>query len=163
MNTIPDIPSMDSETIAAPAAGIARSGHLDGVDDEGRIRFLPEGAAVSEPAAIATAIADAVLLRAARNKARALAVRTADPNPGWIVVGLIRERLAHDALNAKGALQVCYEGESLRLAADRDLSLSCGKASLTLRFDGRIELHGTNILSAARGQQRIKGATVAIN
>ena len=48
-------------------------------------------------------------------------------------------------------------------AADRDLTLVCGKAKLTLRFDGRIELNGTNILSASRGPHRIKGATVAIN
>jgi hypothetical protein len=58
---------------------------------------------------------------------------------------------------------VRYEGESLHLAADRDLTLVCGKAKLTLRFDGRIELNGTNILSASRGPHRIKGATVAIN
>ena len=76
---------------------------------------------------------------------------------------MVRERLSGDAVNRKGALEVRYEGESLHLAADRDLTLVCGKAKLTLRFDGRIELNGTNILSASRGPHRIKGATVAIN
>lgn len=153
----------DSAAVAPAALPLARTGHLDGIDDEGRVRFLPEGETVSEPAAIAAGIADALLLRAVRNKARALAVRTADPTPSWVIIGLVRERLANDAINQKGALEVRYEGESLHLAADRDLTLVCGKAKLTLRFDGRIELNGTNILSASRGPHRIKGATVAIN
>ncbi|MCC6649846.1 MAG: hypothetical protein IT348_01710 [Candidatus Eisenbacteria bacterium] len=155
--------SAESAAVAPAALALARTGHLDGLDDEGRVRFLPEGETTSEPAAIAAGIADATLLRAVRNKARALAIRTADPTPSWVVIGLVRERLSGDAVNRKGALEVRYEGESLHLAADRDLTLVCGKAKLTLRFDGRIELNGTNILSASRGPHRIKGATVAIN
>ncbi|MEQ1833828.1 MAG: hypothetical protein ABL977_12300 [Candidatus Eisenbacteria bacterium] len=145
------------------AEAMARTGHLEGLDDEGRVCFRPEGATESEPAAVATGIADAILLRAVRNQARARAVRTADSNPGWVIIGLVRERLASDAINRKGALEVRHEGESLHLEADRDLTLVCGKATLTLRFDGRIEINGTHILTASRGPHRIKGATVAIN
>jgi hypothetical protein len=47
--------------------------------------------------------------------------------------------------------------------AKDEIQLRCGKSSVTLRKDGKIEIKGTQIVSRASGVNRIKGASVAIN
>ena len=61
-------------------------------------------------------------------------------------------------------------GEPLRIAhreivieAGEELTLRCGEASIRITRDGKIVLRGDHILSRARGTQRIKGGSVAIN
>jgi hypothetical protein len=91
-------------------------------------------------------------------------MRTADPAARWLLVGLVRDRVSAKARDAKrGRLEVTVDGEKVRLEAEHDLELKCGRASITLRYDGRIELKGTHILSASRGPNRVKGATIALN
>lgn len=51
----------------------------------------------------------------------------------------------------------------VNLDAGRSLTLRCGQASIELRADGTIEIHGINVESYAEGIQRIKGAKVRIN
>jgi hypothetical protein len=81
-----------------------------------------------------------------------------------VLIGLVRERIGNQARDARpGALQVVVDGESVRLAAEHDLVLACGQATLTLRYDGKVVISGTHIVSASRGTNRIKGAHVAIN
>jgi hypothetical protein len=140
------------------------TGHLDGIDDEGRLRFVPEGESDSFPVAIGMDVSDGVLVRAARRRGRAAVMRTADPTARWLLVGLVRDRVAAKARDAKmGRLEVTVDGEKLRLEAEHDIELKCGRASISLRYDGRIELKGTHILSASRGPNRVKGATIALN
>lgn len=51
----------------------------------------------------------------------------------------------------------------VRLAAQLELVLECGKASLTMHEDGRVVIKGTDIVSHARRTQKIRGGTVHIN
>jgi hypothetical protein len=147
----------------APAPALW-TGHLAGLDDDGRLLFVPEGESEPIPVTIGIELSDGVLVRAARRKRRALVARTADPTPRWILVGLVRERVAARARDARpGRLEVEMDGEKVRLEAQHDIELRCGQASITLRYDGRIEVRGTHILSASRGPNRVKGATVALN
>jgi len=140
------------------------TGHLDGIDDEGRLRFVPEGGTQAFPVAIGMEISDGTLVRAARRKSRAAVMRTADSAARWLLVGLVRDRVSAKARDAKrGRLEVTVDGEKLTLEAEHDIELKCGRASITLRYDGRIELKGTHILSASRGPNRVKGATIALN
>jgi hypothetical protein len=140
------------------------TGHLAGIDDEGRLMFVPEGESEPLPVAIGLEASDGTLVRAARRKSRAAVMRTADPAARWLLVGLVRDRVSAKARDAKrGRLEVTVDGEKVRLEAEHDLELKCGRASITLRYDGRIELKGTHILSASRGPNRVKGATIALN
>lgn len=140
------------------------TGHLHGIDDEGRLLFVPEGGETPLPVAVGMEIPDGRLVRAVRRGARALVARTADPQPRWLLVGLVRERIATGARDARpGRLEVTMDGEKVRLEAEHDIELRCGQASITLRYDGRIEVRGTHILSASRGPNRVKGATIALN
>jgi hypothetical protein len=141
-----------------------RTGHLIGIDDEGRPLFLAEGETTPIPVGIGADISDGRIVRAVRQKQRALVLRTDDAQPRWLLVGLVRERVASSAREAKpGRLEVTIDGEKVKLEAEHDIELRCGQASLTLRYDGRIELRGTHILSASRGPNRVKGATIALN
>ena len=45
------------------------------------------------------------------------------------------------------------------LEASRELVLRCGKASITLRSDGIVQIHGRDITSWARRRQRIRGGS----
>lgn len=114
--------------------------------------------------AIGLELSDGTLVKAARQSRRALVVRTTDATPRWVLVGLVRDRVSTKAVSARpGTLEVGMDGETLRLTAERDIVLQCGQASITLRRDGKIEVRGTNVLSASRGPNRIKGASIALN
>jgi hypothetical protein len=140
------------------------TGHLRGLDAEGRPIFQPEGSEERVPVAIGTELSDGVIVRAARRERRAIVVRTADEAPRWILIGLVRDRVGEKAREAKpGRLEVTVDGEKVKLEAEHDIELKCGQASITLRYDGRIEVRGTHILSASRGPNRVKGATIALN
>ncbi len=140
------------------------TGHLEGIDDEGRLLFRAEGEPGVIPVIIGMEASDGVLVRAARRKQRALVMRTADATARWVLVGLVRDRVALAARDAKpGRLQVKVDGEKLTLEAEHDLELRCGQSAIVLRYDGRVEIRGTHIVSASRGPNRVKGATIELN
>ncbi len=55
------------------------------------------------------------------------------------------------------------DGRRVELVAEDEIVLSCGEASLVLRRNGRVVLRGVQIETHAKGLNRIKGGTVAIN
>jgi hypothetical protein len=151
--------------VPGPAGGQIVTGHLQGIDEEGRILFVPEqGDGLPVPVAIGVALSDGVLVPAARNQQRALVVRTSENPPRLVLIGLMRERISAAASQAApGELEVKVDGEKLRLTAEQEIELKCGKASLILRQSGRVILKGTYIVTSASGPVKIKGATIALN
>jgi hypothetical protein len=140
------------------------TGHLRGIDAEGRPLFQPEGAPDAVAVGIACDLADGAIVRAARRQSRALVLRTTDATPRLVLVGLVRERVPERSRDARpGRLELKVDGEKVSLEAEHDIELKCGAASITLRYDGRVEIRGTHILSASRGPNRVKGATIALN
>ena len=55
------------------------------------------------------------------------------------------------------------EGKKVRLEGQDEVVLRCGKASITLRKNGRIVIRGVQVESRATGRNRIKGGAVLIN
>jgi len=53
--------------------------------------------------------------------------------------------------------------KSLRLAAEQEIALSCGKSSLTMHRDGRIVLRGVELVSRAQRNNKIQGGAVLLN
>lgn len=53
--------------------------------------------------------------------------------------------------------------EQQDIKAVEKIELQCGKASLTLSADGKIELRGTKITSHSTGLNQIRGASVKLN
>ena len=68
----------------------------------------------------------------------------------WLILGAIQPRRTPG-------------GGKRELTAERELTLRCGKSSLTLSANGRVTLRGKQILSRAEGQNRVQGATVGLN
>lgn len=96
-----------------------------------------------------------------------------------VVVGVIQDRLEElvdltapdarpsavdpPARPASDLLSVWADGREVRIEAAERLELRCGEASITLRADGKVEIHGTHVLSRSSGPNRIKGGSVSIN
>ncbi|MGE3171965.1 MAG: DUF6484 domain-containing protein [Planctomycetota bacterium] len=55
------------------------------------------------------------------------------------------------------------EPRTLRVAAGEELRIECGKSSIRLRADGRIEIRGDHVLSRSRGANKIQGGSVHLN
>jgi len=58
---------------------------------------------------------------------------------------------------------VVVDGESMRVTANREIVLKCGKASITLTSSGKVIIRGNYISSRSSGVNRIKGGSVQIN
>ena len=70
-----------------------------------------------------------------------------------------------DAPEAGGAVPELAEVDGRRVVLDGkdEVVLRCGKASITLRRNGKIVLRGAYVETHADGTNRIKGGTVKIN
>lgn len=60
-------------------------------------------------------------------------------------------------------IDVDADGRRLRVTAQDELVLQCGKASITLRRNGRVIVRGTYVETSSEGTNRIKGGQVQIN
>jgi hypothetical protein len=58
---------------------------------------------------------------------------------------------------------VTVDGARVEIAAEREITLTCGKASITLTPSGSIVLRGSYILSRSTGPNRIKGGSIQLN
>jgi len=55
------------------------------------------------------------------------------------------------------------EDEVVRIKAGKGLVIECGKGTIIITEDGRVQIKGTELLSRARGMNKIKGAGIALN
>lgn len=60
-------------------------------------------------------------------------------------------------------IEVKHDEDSLVLTAAKEITLQCGKASITLTSAGKLLLRGAYLLSRSSGVNRIKGGSVQIN
>ncbi|ARU58833.1 hypothetical protein OLMES_4845 [Oleiphilus messinensis] len=59
--------------------------------------------------------------------------------------------------------EVLVNGQKLELSAAEEVTLRCGKSSITLKKNGKIVIRGEHILSRAAGANRIKGGSIELN
>lgn len=62
---------------------------------------------------------------------------------------------------ASGTLNI--SASRLKLAGVASVELACGEARVLVTVDGRVEILGNEILSAAYGSHRIEGGTIDLN
>ena len=143
-----------------------RVGRIVNVRD-GEVKVALDG---FEPmsARISAGIDDATLERAARDRQEALLLfEDADPRRP-VLVSLLRSRTPlTDAVLAgplpAGEKVARVDGKRVEIEGREEVVLRCGKASITLRRDGRIILRGVNVVSQAEQAQKIRGGKVQIN
>jgi hypothetical protein len=55
------------------------------------------------------------------------------------------------------------DGKHLTLEAGEELTIRCGQATIAFRKSGKILIKGVDIVSHARGRNRIRGASIQMN
>ncbi len=95
------------------------------------------------------------------------------PGQRVLVQGDLADWLVTAAWPAPGAapvFQIDVQSGLLRIHAARvqlsalgAIELNCGDASLRLSLDGKVQIEGKDVLSAASGSNRIEGASIDLN
>ncbi len=74
-----------------------------------------------------------------------------------LIVGRIVEPVQTDTTS------VIRDGDLVRVTAQEQLELRCGKASIIMKKDGHITIRGTYLVSHASAANRIRGGSVNLN
>ena len=82
------------------------------------------------------------------------------PNRPIVLLGLLQPigvttRLAN--------IEAHVDGQRVEIDGRDEIVLRCGEASITLRRNGRVVISGVHVETRAKGVNRIKGGSVAIN
>lgn len=135
-------------------------GRLVGFTDEGRTPLVvgPDtGAVAARPARAAVDLHGAHVGRSV-----VLMWDPARPGPP-IVLAVLRDEGGWPLRERIGQVEVSADGERMTISAREQLVLRCGKASITLRSDGRIDVHGDTIVTQAVRANHVRGGSVQLN
>jgi len=86
-----------------------------------------------------------------------------------VVLGIIEKYALFDDKVAKKLKKrdisqtTTLEDKVLHIKADDGLVIECGKSSIILTKDGKVQIKGVDLLSRAKGMNKIKGAGVSLN
>lgn len=76
-----------------------------------------------------------------------------------VVAGIVWDGQA----STSTTVDLSVDSDKLTLSAKREIVLKCGKASITLKRNGTIVVHGTNLESRASGVNKIRGRAIQLN
>ena len=93
----------------------------------------------------------------------ALLFEGGDPQRPLVIGKIQQTRNTTDQEQDESANIVELDGESIVLSAKQNITLKCGKASITLTKAGKVLVRGTYLLNRSSGVNRIKGGSVQIN
>ncbi len=79
-----------------------------------------------------------------------------------LIIGLIQHPDRQVAKECN-SITAQLDGEHIVLSAEKDITLKCGKASITLTRAGKILIRGAYLSSKSSGVNRIRGGTVHVN
>ncbi len=80
-----------------------------------------------------------------------------------VLLGLRQSVPTLEVDTANADLSATVDGKKVRIDGKEEIVLRCGKASITMRRNGRIVIRGVQVESRATGRNRIKGGAVLIN
>lgn len=156
-----EVVSTRRERTGATASGTTSIGVLAGIGNKGEVYIdLPAEQRRAVPARTIVSLDQ-------RAVGRELLVTWPRATLQPVVIGLLcvadeldPERMQHAH---RPNFNATIDGEHIDLAAEKEITLRCGKASIALTADGKIVIKGAQLLSAASGVHRIRGGTVQIN
>jgi Domain of unknown function (DUF6484) len=105
-------------------------------------------------------------VEAINRKREALLVFDRDDRREPILVGFLEDLPGHDRQPQRAGkleLEARVDGRRVVLRGEEEIVLRCGAASITLCKDGRLIVRGTEVISHARGRNRITGGVIHIN
>ena len=80
-----------------------------------------------------------------------------------MIIGKIQHVDTDDNMQKNEPVNAELDGETIVLSARQNITLKCGKASITLTRAGKILIRGAYLLSRSSGVNRIKGGSVQVN
>lgn len=124
----------------------------------------PEASLVARPL---STVAEAELARAVREGTPAvLLFEEGDPRRP-LLLGVLRSAtpLVDAVIDRlpEGEREARVDGRRVLVEGREEVTLRCGKASLTLRADGKVVLRGVNLVSQADQVHKIRGGKVQVN
>jgi hypothetical protein len=88
----------------------------------------------------------------------------ATPEQRPLVIGLVpAPTIGPQPLPAANVIQADVDGRRVEISAGDEVVFKCGKASITLRRNGKVVIRGTYVETHSDGTNRIKGGQVRIN
>ena len=157
--------ALQASVLGSLGAAVAL-GTLAGIDAAGGVLVDHPGNPTGRPL---VALATVALGAAAVGRAVALLFIDGDPARP-LIVGLIQgpadgnlEIRAAPAEDRETPLEARVDGERVVISADKEIVLTCGKASITLTRAGKVLIRGAYLLNRSSGVNRIKGGSVQIN
>jgi len=76
-----------------------------------------------------------------------------------IIMGIVHETSGAVA----PGVQIRTDNEKLLMSAEKEITLRCGEASITLTRVGKVLIRGNYVLSRSSGANSIKGASIELN
>jgi hypothetical protein len=136
----------------------AQTGRVVGIDPEGRVFVdFPRNPFGPVPAKLAvTDMAISEILTDPQRPELLLVFEDNDLSRP-IIVGRVRDRLPADGL------EIHLRAHRFTVEADEEIELRCGDARFRVTRDGKVIVLGNDVVSRARGRNKIKGGTVNIN
>lgn len=95
---------------------------------------------------------------------RVAMMRTEGQPAQIVILGLMAIEPKPAAASSQNASpEVTIEGQTIAITADKDITLRCGKSSITLTRAGKVLINGAYVSSNSTGANRIRGGSVQIN
>jgi hypothetical protein len=81
-----------------------------------------------------------------------------------IVVGTLCDRMQREEpVSREKPNELTVDGRRVVIEGKEEIVLKCGRASVTLRADGRLQIKGEHVVSRAVATNALRGGTVRIN
>jgi hypothetical protein len=80
-----------------------------------------------------------------------------------IVLGVLQGQPGWPLPKAPGQVSIEADGQRMVVTAQHELVLRCGKSSISLRSDGRVEIRGESVLTQAAAANRVRGGSIELN
>jgi hypothetical protein len=99
-----------------------------------------------------------------KDTGREVALSFVEGNPQQpVILGLVENPAKTGDTGFEEDVDVVVDGRRLTLTAGKEITLKCGKASITLTKAGKIIVKGAYLSNHSTGVNRIKGGSVQIN
>ncbi len=135
------------------------------VDFAGNTRGpLPARSTVPLDGVVAASGQEVVLLFEEGDPTRPLVMGLVHKPSETPVLDLVLEAVSEEREEVEApAMEAHVDGRRVVLEGEDEVVLRCGRASITLRRNGKIVIRGTYLVSRAEGTNRIRGGSVQIN
>ncbi len=155
---LPDGPIKKQEKVDKQATLGARAGRLKSIDSKGRV-FVDFPGNPQGPIVAKLALDEIEISGLIHNSEETEVLLVFDNNDLFrpVIVGRVRDQVPTHGV------EIHIHGRRFLVDSEDEIELHCGRAKLRINREGKIIVLGEDVVSRARGRNRIRGGTVNIN